>query len=253
METYLRRLPGITWKVPSLEMADVESGKRKHSEKTLRIKYEALCELEKGIKNYKVAEKYGVRKTTLSTWKKSKDNIFNAFKKSGIKRQRVKDEVYDTVNKALSKWILLMRAENILVSGPMLRTKGLEYAKQLGYKGFQVSEGWLSKWKERYGIIFKAVSGEVNSVSSEVTAPWKETVLPTLLSRYELKDIYNADEFGLFYQCLSNRPLHLKGERCAGGKYGKMRLTGTSAGNAVGEMLPLFVIGKSVNPRCLWE
>ena len=66
-----------------------------------------------------------------------------------IKRQRVKGKVYETVNKALFKWFLLMRAENIPVSGPMLRTKGLEYTKQLGYEEVQASEGWLSKWKER--------------------------------------------------------------------------------------------------------
>ena len=28
---------------------------------------------------------------------------------------------------------------------------------------------------------------------------WSETSLPTLLYNYELKDIYNVDEFGLFY------------------------------------------------------
>ena len=65
------------------EMAEVESGKRKHSEKALKIKYGALCELEKRIKNSKVAEKYGVPKIILSIWKKNKDKIFNAFKESG--------------------------------------------------------------------------------------------------------------------------------------------------------------------------
>ena len=73
----------------------------------------------------------------------------------------------------------------------------------------------------------------MNSASSETTATWK--ALPTLLLRYELKDINNADEFGLFYQCLPNKTLHLKGERCAGGKYSNIRLTGMAAGNAVGE------------------
>ena len=27
---------------------------------------------------------------------------------------------------------------------------------------------------------------------------WKKTSLPTLLSNYDLKDVYNADQFGLF-------------------------------------------------------
>ena len=52
-----------------------------------------------------------------------------------------------------------------------------------------------------------------------MTAAWKETSLPTILSRYELKGIYNANEFGLFYQGLPKKTLHLKGEKCSGGKY----------------------------------
>ena len=83
-----------------------------------------------------------------------------------------------------------------------------------------------------------------------MTAPWTETTLPTILSRYPLENIFNAGEFGLFYQCLPNKTLHLKGEKCSGGKHSKVRLTGLAAGNAYGERLQMFVIGKSVKPRC---
>ena len=41
-----------------------------------------------------------------------------------------------------------------------------------------------------------------------MTAPWKETPLPTILSRYKLEDIFNTDEFGL-----SNAVIHLSLER----------------------------------------
>ena len=44
--------------------------------------------------------------------------------------------------------------------------------------------------------------------------------------------------------------MHYKGEPCSGGKYSKARLTGLATGNATGEKLPLFVIGKSAKPRC---
>ena len=83
-----------------------------------------------------------------------------------------------------------------------------------------------------------------------MVAPWNETTLPTLLSKYDLKDIFNADEFGLFYQCLPNKTYHFKGQKCSGGKNSKVRLTGMAAGNAIGEKLPMFVIGKSKTPRC---
>ena len=58
--------------------------------------------------------------------------------------------------------------------------------------------------KERNHLTFKTASGESKSVTPEMVDGWLETSLPTLLSNYELKDIYSADEFGLFYKCLPN-------------------------------------------------
>ena len=115
---------------------------------------------------------------------------------------------------------------------------------------FRASDGWLDRWKSGHSVTFREVSGEVKSCTSEMTASWKKTHLPTILSRYELKDIFNADEFGLFYQALPSKSMHFKNERCTGGKFSKVRLTGLAAANATGEKLPMFVIGKSAKPRC---
>ena len=84
-----------------------------------------------------------------------------------------------------------------------------------------------------------------------MTASWFETRLPTILSNYELPDIYNADEFGLFFPALPSKSLHLKDEKCIGEKFSKVRLTGLAATNANGEKLPMFIIGKSKSPRYL--
>ena len=81
-------------------------------------------------------------------------------------------------------------------------------------------------------------------------ANWEQTHLSTILSRYELRDNYKADEFGLFYQQLPTKSFHLRGERCTGGKFSKVRLTGLAAGNGHGEKLPMLVIGKAKKPRC---
>ena len=76
-----------------------------------------------------------------------------------------------------------------------------------------------------------------------MVAPWEQTALPTILSKYDLNQIYNADEYGLFYRTQPNKSLHLKNENRVGGKHSKLCLTGLTAANAVGEKLPLFVIG----------
>lgn len=56
-----------------------------------------------------------------------------------------------------------------------------------------------------------------------MTAPWGETTLPTIV---QLDEIYNANEFGLFYRMQSNKSLHLRCEDCIGGEHSKIRLTG---------------------------
>ena len=59
-----------------------------------------------------------------------------------------------------------------------------------------------------------------------------------------------STRMNLVYQALPNKTLHSKTEKRVGGKHSKTWLTGMAAANAIGEKLPLFVIGKSVWPRC---
>ena len=98
----------------------------------------------------------------------------------------------------------------------------------------------------RHGITFKEVSGESEEVTKEMTAPWEEITLPTILARYQLNDIFNANEFGPKH---SHQNL-CTSKRCSGVKYSKVRLTGMAASNALGEKIPMFLVGKSSSPRC---
>ena len=75
--------------------------KRKHQEVTLKVKNEALKELEKGRQNKHVAKKYGIPGSTLATWKKNKEKIFDAFENSSLKRQRIKTGTHEKLSEAL--------------------------------------------------------------------------------------------------------------------------------------------------------
>ena len=73
------------------------------------------------------------------------------------------------------------------------------FVKQLNTEDFKASNGCLWRWKERNNISFEAVSGESKSVTPKMVQAWLETSLPTVLSSsYDLKNIYNADEFRIF-------------------------------------------------------
>ena len=53
-----------------------------------------------------------------------------------------------------------------------------------------------------------------------------------------------------FYQCLPNKTYQLKSEKRCRRRLSKIRNTGMEAANAMGDELPMFVIGKAKNPRC---
>ena len=95
--------------------------------------------MEKGIPHKDVASLFGVAKNTLSTWKKNKDKIFEKYN-SGLISKRVKPEKYEELNKAVHKWFLILRSENVPISGPMLKEKALEFAGGLNIEGFQAAE-----------------------------------------------------------------------------------------------------------------
>ena len=114
------------------------------------------------------------------------------------------------MNAACCRLLLIQRSANIPINDQILKEKALDFAKQLDIETFQASDGWLHAWKARYSFSFREESGESNSVTPEMIESWKGTSLPTILSRFQLKDIYNADEFGLFYQGLPNTTLHRK-------------------------------------------
>lgn len=233
------------------EMSEKQSLKRKITTKSLEEKYKALKDIESGVAKKDVATKYGIPKSTLSTWVKSKEKITAAFEDGkSPKTMKLKGAGFDALDKAIYKWFMNARERNVPISGALLKEKAVLFAKELQIEDFKGSDGWLDRWKTRHSVTFKTVAGEAKSCTPEMTASWDETTLPTIISNYKLEDIYNADEFGLFYQALPDKTLHLKSEKCVGGKHSKTRLTGMAAANAVGEKLPMFVIGKSAKPRC---
>ena len=108
------------------------------------------------------------------------------------------------------KWLLVVRSRDVAVSALVFKTKAIEFAEKMNLKNFKAPDGWLDYRKKRFNVTFKTVSGESNACTDEMVAPWEQTTLPTILSKYDLNQIYNADEFGLFYRAQLNDSLYLK-------------------------------------------
>ena len=136
------------------------------------------------------------------------------------------------------------------ISGNLLKEKAKEFASILSIKNFAASEGWLTNFKKRNGVVFKKVCGESESVDDVVCLDWHGK-LKTLIENYHARDIFNTDETGQFFKCLPDKTLTFKDEKCHGGKHSKERLKVLLAVNMDGsEKLKPLVIGKSTKPQC---
>ena len=123
--------------------------KRNLSVKTLAEKCQALRDLENGISNKNVAEKYGVPKKTVSTWLKNKEKLFTALEKFSNKRKKVREINYPDIDNVVFKWLLSQRGKIIPTDGTFIKEKAMKYAKELGATDFKASDGWLGRWKKR--------------------------------------------------------------------------------------------------------
>ncbi|XP_054276524.1 tigger transposable element-derived protein 6-like [Macrosteles quadrilineatus] len=165
-------------------------------------------------------------------------------------KKRCKSGEFKDVDECVLTWLKQCRDKNIPVSGPILQEKAIQYAESLGKKDFCASNGWLHNFKKRNEIIFRKVCGESASVNSNVCDEWK-TELKKLTESYLPENIYNADETGFFFKCLTDRTLSFKGDSCSGGKMSKVRITVLLCANSDGtDKLKPLVIGKAKNPRC---
>lgn len=224
--------------------------------KTLSIeeKMAVLLEVRKGVKSKSsIAKDFNIPASTLSTFIKNEKKIedeFTCLKKKAKKQTKVRKSKYPEVEKCLIKWFTQEREKKIPLSGPILRSKAIEFADLLNIDNFEATNGWFDGFKGRHGIVFKNVCGESGAVNVNEVSDWKK-LLAEMIGEVNPKDIFNVDEAGLFYQCTPDKSLAFKGQICNGGKLSKVRVTLLIGANMDGsEKLPLLMIGKSANPRC---
>lgn len=237
------------------------SGKAKRRFVPIKIKLEALKRLDNGETLKKLAAEYGVGEVTVGDWRRNRDKIekFSTNKCSNIStcvRKTMKKSEYEKTSEALFLWFSQQRQKGNPISGPILKEKALFFRNELkeGDNTFTASEGWLDRWKKRYGVRQLEICGEKLSADSEAVVQFCERFNKIVLEENLTMDqIYNCDETGLNYKMLPKKTLASKEETAAPGhKKSKERVTVLAASNASGDhKLKLLVIGKSARPRAL--
>ena len=157
---------------------------------------------------------------------------------------------HDEMEKALLMWFSNVRARQIAVSDDMLRLKARAFGSALNIEGFSYSNGWLYGFKQRHGISLHAIHGEAASVSNEIVQDGRRRIQNLLqLSQYDLCNVYNMDETGLFFRLQPDKTLSTAPVR--GTKKSKERISVALCANADGsDKLKPLVIGKAARPRC---
>ncbi|XP_058789053.1 tigger transposable element-derived protein 4-like [Phymastichus coffea] len=190
---------------------------------TLAENVAVIGEVQKGgKKKSEIAADFGIPRNTLSTYLKNKDKIIQHYSNSQANqsRRRCRETTNEELNGCVTKWLKQTRDKKI------------------------------PTFKQRHNIIAKKVCGENAAVHMKVAEEWTENLLEKIRG-VDHRDIFNADETALFYECSPNKTLASKGENCSNGKLNKVRITVLVGANSDDiEKLSLLTIGKSVNPRC---
>ena len=128
----------------------------------------------------------------------------------------MKTSSFPELDKASFIWLLQMREKCIPVTGPILSAKARDFYPRIypdSDKEFTASKGFLSNFcKRNLSIQGEKISADKVSAESFVRKFKKIT------EGYSKHQIFNADETGLFYKCLTNRTFVTRDEYSAPGR-----------------------------------
>lgn len=230
-----------------------------HKQKRLCIPLEIKYKIIKSIDRKKSTEEilkefkdYLRADYSISKIKKNRDQIIKSFESStSSKVKSLKKSKYPEIEKGLIEFISKSNSHGMPVNTLLLREKANELALNNGFIDFKCSNGFIDRFKSRNAIIFETFHGEADGVSEITCNEWIDTKLPELVKDFKADDIFNGDEFGLFWRILPNKSYVVKGKKFKTGKKSKERVSVLICANMTGtEKLRPLVIGKAQEPRC---
>ncbi|KAG0445233.1 hypothetical protein HPB47_018103 [Ixodes persulcatus] len=158
--------------------------KRAHHALTLEKKMDVILDFESGsYSKTALATKHGAPKTSLTRILHDKDKLQDAFETSrfGPQRKRLRHGDHEELEKCLVLWLRRARSQSIPINGPLIRAKAEEFVLQLGITDFLCSEGWLTRFKERNGLVFRTIAGEAAAADATACRDWRAGRLPEIM------------------------------------------------------------------------
>ena len=141
-----------------------------------------------------------IGKSTCGDIWKSRDK-WSAADPSSPSGSRLRTPANHQLESALVLWLSDVVSRGASVSDAMLVEKAEQFGKDLGVTDLTYSRGWLARMKKRHGLMSHTYHGEAASENQAIILQGRAD-LQDVLSAYDLADIYNMDETGLFYRCV---------------------------------------------------
>ena len=124
---------------------------------TLKDQFELIKKSEKKPKpsQGELAKEFFISQSAVCKILKRKDEIIQRFETTADQLQkRRRPEPFGEINTRLFEFFSSARSKGTPISGPLLKEKALSIANEIGLVNFKASEGWLEKFKQRYGLEF---------------------------------------------------------------------------------------------------
>lgn len=137
----------------------------------------------------------------------------------------------ETIENRLYQWLQDQGSHGAVVDRVILQTKALEIhntlCQDLGIRiPFKASEGWIRRFKKRKNVSYKKSVGEAAAVDFKIVKLFVESFEKKVLEEgYDLDQVFNVDEMGLFWNQQQKHTYTTKKNNPSGHKESKKRIT----------------------------
>ncbi|GBC31133.2 CENP-B homolog protein 2-like [Rhizophagus irregularis DAOM 181602=DAOM 197198] len=150
---------------------------------------------------------YKIKQNTVSDILKKKDKWLLVDPDSEeANKQRERPPCFPQVEEALALWVTNALSAEIVINGDILREKAKIFARGFEIDNFVASTGWIDKFKQRHHLKEYVKWGEAKSAPLE-TLEEERRKLREIIKNYDLNDVFNCDETGLYWDLEPSKTL----------------------------------------------
>ena len=117
-----------------------------------------------------------------------------------VKTKKIKSGRHPELDQKLLEFINKCNTNGVALNTILLQEKAIEICKQLNINDLKCSIGFVQKFCKRNSVVFEQIHGEAGGVSVDIRNEWINEQLAEILIEFNPNDIFNGDEFGLFWR-----------------------------------------------------